>query len=113
MEVITVGSATYGKPVGMYGFQFHEWMMLPVTVKTVNADGYGDYYQGLPVDATTGEGLDKPWGDTFDPALRTILLFIKNGSFSTVSMETPKSSSWNEKLSFPQIRDVMIFGKKP
>jgi carboxyl-terminal processing protease len=81
MEVYLIGSTTYGKPVGMYGFTFHEWYFYPVTVSLRNADGYGDFYNGLPVDVTADEALDKDWGDITDPNISQALSFIETGSF--------------------------------
>jgi carboxyl-terminal processing protease len=111
MEVITIGSSTRGKPVGMYGFQFHEWLMLPVTVKTINANGYGEYYDGLPVDASAGEGVDKSWGNITDPNLDLAFSYISDGSFRTERYITSKSSILNDKLSLPERRNIMFFNK--
>lgn len=110
MEVITIGSTTNGKPVGMYGFKFHEWMLLPVTVKSVNANGYGEYYDGLPVDALAEEGLDKPWGDITDPNLSLAFNYIRNGSLDMKTDVSPKSSILNNPLSLPERRNIMLFG---
>ena len=82
MNVILVGSRTYGKPVGMYGLEHGKWLMFPVTNKTLNADGYGEYFDGLPVDFETGEGLSHPWGDVTDPALDQALHYISFGNFN-------------------------------
>lgn len=110
-EVITIGSATHGKPVGMYGFKFQEWMILPVTVKTVNANGYGDYFNGLPVVATADEGLDKSWGDITDPNLSLAFDYIRNDFFSAAKYISPKSSELNDMLFLPKKRNIMLFGR--
>jgi hypothetical protein len=110
MEVITIGSPTSGKPVGMYGFKFQEWMMLPVTVISVNADGYGEYYDGLPVDVSAGEGVDKAWGDITDPNLALAFNYINNGSFITEELiSSPKSSQFDKMLQLPENRNIMLF----
>lgn len=111
MKVITIGSTTSGKPVGMYGFQFHEWMMLPVTVKTINANGYGEYYDGLTVDAFADEGLDNSWGDMSDPNLVQAFNYIRDGMFSTQMLTTPKASVYNKKLALPESRNIMLFDR--
>ena len=81
MDVYLIGSSTYGKPVGMYGFLFHDWYIYPVTTILQNANGYGDYFNGLPVDILTAEGLDKDWGDETDPCLSQVFHFISFGEF--------------------------------
>jgi carboxyl-terminal processing protease len=93
MEVYLIGSNTHGKPVGMYGFSFQEWTLYPVTVKLLNADGFGDFFDGLPVDAVAEEGLDKDWGDESDPNISQALYFIENGSFDKSIIAAEKSRS--------------------
>jgi carboxyl-terminal processing protease len=91
MNVYLIGSQTHGKPVGMYGFLFHDWYLYPVSFKVLNAKGYGDYFNGLPVDMQTDEGLDKDWGDSLDPAIDQALFFIQNGTFNVKREFLPKS----------------------
>ncbi len=89
MDVYLIGTPTYGKPVGMYGFLFHDWYIYPVTTNLVNADGQGDFYDGLPVDVTASEGLDKDWGDETDPCLSQALHFISFGVFNKKATYEP------------------------
>lgn len=91
MDVYLIGTPTYGKPVGMYGFLFHDWYIYPVTTKLENADGYGDYFDGLPVDFFAGEGLDKDWGDETDPCLSQAFYFISFGEFDEKALYDFKS----------------------
>lgn len=99
MDVFLIGSDTYGKPVGMYGWLFHDWYIYPVTVKLQNADGFGDFFDGLPVDVSASEGLDKDWGDETDPCLSQAFHYISFGSFDTKSIYDLKSASIeNNKL---------------
>jgi hypothetical protein len=101
MDVYLIGSPTHGKPVGMYGFLFHEWLLYPITVSLKNAEGFGDFYDGLPVDYAAGEALDKDWGDETDPNIAQALYFIENGSFNTnlsVDMQLKAPSRFSDKL---------------
>lgn len=107
MEVIIIGSRTSGKPVGMYGLPFQEWIVLPVMVKTVNSLGFGDYYDGISVDAPAGEGTDKAWGDSSDPNLEQAFNFINSGSF--LVQKSMKSFVYNEKLRLPDRRNMLIY----
>jgi C-terminal processing protease CtpA/Prc len=96
MDVYLIGTPTYGKPVGMYGFLFHDWYIYPVTAKLENADGFGDYFNGLQVDCYAGEGLDKDWGDQTDPCLSQALHFISFGTFDEKASFDLKSTIIDE-----------------
>lgn len=109
MQVFLIGSPTHGKPVGMYGFAFREWYVFPVTVKLVNAEGYGDFFDGLPVDQYAGEGLDKNWGDLTDPCLSQAIHYIVYGSFDQKSaLEIPESSVKIQSAMNPLFRNMLI-----
>ena len=51
MDVITVGSKTYGKPVGATKISDpkggHKYAMFPITTQYKNASGHGAYFEGL------------------------------------------------------------------
>lgn len=112
MDVYLIGSNTHGKPVGMYGFLFHEWYVYPITVTLRNADGYGDFFDGLPVDCTAGEALDKDWGDDTDPNIAQALYFIENGSFNkdlSIGEKIAEQSSLSKKL--PSNRSLLLLDR--
>lgn len=91
LDVKLVGSQTHGKPVGMYPFSTDQQpdfahigkIVAPVTFKGVNADGYGDYYEGIPVDAQRTDDLTHRFGHPEESCLREALFYIENGNFST------------------------------
>jgi hypothetical protein len=68
-DVWIVGDNTYGKPVGQIGLDFCEKILRPTSFKTTNAAGYGDYFDGLPVDCPASDPLEIPVGDDLDPNL--------------------------------------------
>jgi len=39
----------------------------PTSFKTTNADGAGEYFEGLPVDCPAADDLNIPTGDDLDP----------------------------------------------
>ncbi|MBA7518796.1 hypothetical protein ES705_10869 [subsurface metagenome] len=92
MEVITIGSSTHGKPVGMYSFYFQDWLFAPVTIQLINSDGYGDYFNGLPPDCIAEDGLDKSWGDETESSLSQAFHYISFGIFDNTLIATTKSS---------------------
>ena len=101
LDVKLVGSQTHGKPVGMYAFSTDQQtnfahigkIVAPVTFKGVNADGYGDYYEGIPVDAPRTDDLTHRFGDPEESCLSEALFYIENGNFSTPAkaVRIPKS----------------------
>lgn len=66
-DVWIVGENTYGKPVGQIALDFCEKRLRPTSFRTTNANGVGDYFDGLPVDCTADDNLDIAIGDDLDP----------------------------------------------
>lgn len=75
---------TYGKPVGYFPIPVGDWYTFPISFKTVNKDGYGNYFDGFTIDHPTGDGLDKDWGDIEENCLRSVLTYIQTGVFGFV-----------------------------
>jgi len=72
---------TYGKPVGFFPIPAGEWYAFPISFRTVNKDGNGNYFGGFKVDHPTDDGLDRNWGDVDENCLKSILTYIKTGTF--------------------------------
>jgi carboxyl-terminal processing protease len=104
MDVKLIGaSATHGKPVGFFPIPLGEWYIFPVSFKTINKNGEGNYYNGIPVNASIADGLDKDWGDPMEASLASALRNIVTGSYRTnnnepVYKQSPSVSLGNEKL---------------
>ncbi len=92
MGVYQIGGRTHGKPVAMYGFQFQDWVFYPVTAKSVNADGYGDYFNGIGPDKSIFDEYHYDWGDENEPALSEALHYIQYGSFKSTRGYTLKTT---------------------
>ena len=89
MDVKLVGpSNTYGKPVGYFPIPIDDWYIFPVSFRTTNKNGSGNYFNGITLDKQVGDGLNKDWGDKDEAALSSVLKFINSGSFS-LSGEVP------------------------
>ncbi len=73
VETITVGSETFGKPVGQLGFRFCEQVLRPVSFEVVNGLGEGGYFDGIPPDCAAADNVAVPFGsageDSFDAAV--------------------------------------------
>lgn len=106
MNVKLVGpEATFGKPVGFFPIPLGSWYLFPVSFRSTNGLGVGNYFDGIAVDQQVDDGLDKDWGDVNEEALASVLKHIGTGSFSVVAprpglnsvLEKEKNST-NKKL---------------
>ena len=85
-EVVLVGEKTHGKPVGMEVFLSEEYniALAPVTFQVVNAQGNGDYFDGIPVDYDVTDDIFHAWGDPEETCLKQVLDII-SGNVSAVA----------------------------
>lgn len=94
MTVKLIGpSATHGKPVGFFPIPVGEWYVFPVSFKTTNKNGEGNYYNGLAVNAQVADGLDKDWGDVSESCLASAIKNITTGSYLRPVEEAPYIAS--------------------
>jgi C-terminal processing protease CtpA/Prc len=75
-----VGDRTYGKPVGQVAIDFCEKRLRPTSFQTFNADGFGDYFGGLPADCLADDDLSFAVGDVDnDPNMIAALTWLETG----------------------------------
>jgi carboxyl-terminal processing protease len=91
IDLALVGSATYGKPVGQFAFDFcdDDYRLRAVTFKSVNADGDGDYYDGLPVDCQAEDDLSFPLGNENEASLAAALEYMGSDGTSCSTSSAP------------------------
>lgn len=88
MDVVLVGSSkTYGKPVGFFPIPVGEWYIFPVSFRSTNKSGEGNYFDGFALNNQVADGLDKDWGDTDESAFASVLQYISTGAFRTRGTE--------------------------
>jgi carboxyl-terminal processing protease len=106
---------TYGKPVGFFPIPVSDWYTFPISFKSVNKDGNGNYFNGFTIDHPTADGVDKNWGDVNENCLKSILTYINTGVFGfaqtgsvNISGATVKSNlqSVNNTLQAKTFRDA-------
>lgn len=86
MDVKLVGpNNTYGKPVGFFPLPVDDWYIFPVSFRSTNKNGSGNYFSGIAVDKQVADGLDKNWGDRTESCLASVLQYISSGTFSRIS----------------------------
>ncbi len=79
IHVVTVGRATFGKPVGENGFDVCTNVLYPITFKIANVRGYGDYFDGLPATCASGDDITHPLGNAGEASLATALGYVRTG----------------------------------
>ena len=82
MDVKLIGpTPTHGKPVGFFPIPVGDWYIFPVSFRTTNRNGEGNYFNGIPVNAQVADGLDKDWGDVNESSLASALRNISTGNY--------------------------------
>jgi C-terminal processing protease CtpA/Prc len=116
MDVKLVGpGATYGKPVGFFPIPVGDWYIFPVSFRSTNKNGAGNYFGGIAVDSQQPDGLDKDWGDITETAFGSIVKFLNTGSFSRAEIPggaagsvTPQTINSNQKLEETKFKGAVI-----
>jgi C-terminal peptidase prc len=85
IPVTVIGDRTYGKPVGQYAIDFCDKTLAPVSFKLVNADGQGDYFEGIAADCAAPDDVEHDLGALEEGSLAEALHYIATGSCSASS----------------------------
>lgn len=113
VEVVTVGDNTCGKPVGMYPSEICDYVVFAINFETVNANGVGGYFDGLPVDCPVAAAVTGDWGVETDPLLAEGLYYLQNDRCSDNANATAFSTGANG-TSFKHVPDKPLdFSKGP
>jgi C-terminal processing protease CtpA/Prc len=89
MDVQLIGpSATHGKPVGFFPIPVGDWYIFPVSFRTVNKNGEGNYFNGISLNKQVMDGLDKDWGDVNEGPLKSVLGYINSGTYAKSGLVT-------------------------
>jgi C-terminal processing protease CtpA/Prc len=111
MDVVLVGpSKTFGKPVGYFPIPIFDWYIFPVSFKTVNKNGEGNYYNGLALNVQAPDGLDKDWGDVNESAFGAILQGFNSGTYRMQAPEIhldPAVEKMNRRLDEPNFKGTV------
>jgi carboxyl-terminal processing protease len=112
MLVLQIGDTTSGKPYAMKGFLFQDWVLFPVIAKVVNANGFGDYENGIVPDKLVTDNSAYDWGDINDPAIAQAINYIEYGTFDVISL-VMKGTHEPEVLKLPakQGRNLLLMDK--
>jgi hypothetical protein len=101
MDVQLIGPThTHGKPVGFYPIPVFDWYIFPVSFRTVNKNGVGNYFNGLNLNYQVADGLDKDWGDEGEECLSAALHFISSGSYARLGVTPQQRAGLTEEVLF-------------
>jgi C-terminal peptidase prc len=85
VPVAVIGDATFGKPVGQYGFEFCDKVVAPVAFALVNSEGQGDFFGGIPPDCAAPDDIEHDLGSAEEASLAEALQFVRTGRCSTAA----------------------------
>lgn len=78
VTVVPIGTTTCGKPVGMDVVSFSDKVLAAISFSIVNANGEGDYYNGLTPTCTATDDLTRSLGDVAESSLAAALSYMAN-----------------------------------
>lgn len=105
ITVKTVGSTSYGKPVGS-NIVIHKksgYMLLPISFAYTNALGQADFVNGFAPDIPATDDITRDFGDPQESSLKAALFFIETGRAPVAFKETSRITS-----SAPYIFDAQV-----
>lgn len=116
MDVKIIGpTATHGKPVGFFPIPVGDWYIFPVSFRTTNKNGEGNYFNGIAVNAQVSDGLDKDWGDITESCLASALRNISGAGYmvqeESYRPQSPQTIAGNNKLDEPFLK--VTIGRQP
>ncbi len=101
MEVKIFGGKTHGKPVGMNGIFYGDYLFFPITFKGYNSKNVGEYYNGLEADKEAKDDARYAFGDeSSDECLKNALYYAENGAFRESVFQDKKSAPQNEPYQY-------------
>lgn len=97
MDVKLVGQKTFGKPVGFPSLLIRmsktdvsqNYYVFPVAFQTVNADGKGDYFNGIAVDKEQQDDVTRDFGDPQEACLKDAIAYLTAGSLPARTAARP------------------------
>lgn len=108
MEVKLVGpNDTYGKPVGYFPVEVGDWNVFPVSFRSVNKSGEGNYYNGIAVHSQVKDGLNKDWGDLEEACLARAVRYLTTGSFTSKIAAREAEEFYTEQPNVKTGNDVL------
>ena len=81
LQVALVGDTTHGKPAGMDGWVYrNKYVYYPVTFVLVNAEGNGDYFDGMAPDILCADDITHDFSDRNEACLAAAINYLETGN---------------------------------
>lgn len=80
MNVVTVGSTTYGKPTFNGTFDYESYGFYLTLGVMVNANGEGEFFNGIAPSIAATDDLTRGFGEVEETSLKQALTYIRTGS---------------------------------
>ena len=93
LNVMTVGSTTCGKPVGMNGYRYCDQLLLPVSFAVYNSNNEGDYFNGIEARCPAQDEVTAAFGDEQEAMLSAALYLSRNDACQAVAAHRPAAST--------------------
>ena len=105
VDVVQIGSATCGKPVGQQPEIIGNYVLFAINFQTVNALDQGEYFNGLQPNCPVTDNITGDWGIVTDPLYAEAVNYIASGSCSdvAVSSATVRAKVVKPRLAAPWI----------
>ena len=88
INVKTVGTTSYGKPVGFFPIRIGKYDVYYSMFTTKNSQGYGDYYAGMNPTNVIKDDPTKDFGDITETNLATAISLLTSGSIAATKNQT-------------------------
>lgn len=86
MDVKIIGrNPSYGKPVGYFPIEVGDWYIFPISFRSTNSTGSGNYFDGFIPDYMAADDVTRNWGDIEEASLAEALKQI--GILNPASVE--------------------------
>lgn len=108
MDVKLIGEeATYGKPVGYFAWDVMGVDLYAVSFQTFNSTGFGDYFDGIPVDKVAYEDLTRDFGDAEESLIAEALHYAAQGQFRPVAADLRMGPAKRSETYSPQLNRAL------
>ncbi|HEY8658090.1 MAG TPA: S41 family peptidase [Chitinophagaceae bacterium] len=115
MDVELVGQTTHGKPVAFFPYPVGDWYIFPVSIRSTNKNGDGNYFNGFTPNSQVSDGITKDWGDITETSLASAIKYITTGSYrlqaDQIYVEQPEVKSSNIILNEHNFKGTIIKNK--
>lgn len=114
LDVVTIGSTTNGKPVGMYDWDIYQtWVAMPIAFEVVNSLNQGGYYSGILPTKNMLDDITHDFSDKEELCLKEAINYLETGSVSTKGIQQFKSvPTYSEKPEWMN-NSLMDINKNP